>query len=176
MDSVVVYETLRGNTRQIAHAVANVLAEHGTVEVLSVDEANSASIPRVDLLVIGAPTHVWGMSWHWTRRIANRSYDRADGARVGIRDWLRQVGPGHGQAGAAFDTEFRTALGVGAASRAIARRLRRRGYRLIDKPTRFAVETTVGPLCEGELARARQWAGELVRRASIPPTVSTSQR
>jgi|SRR5579859_2468901 len=171
MRSVVVYESICGNTRQLAYAIADILAVRGTVEVFAVGEADGVSLRGADLLVVGAPTHVWGMSWRWTRRIADPSRGRPDQPPVGVREWLRLLGPGRGQSAAAFDTEFRSALGLGAASRGIARRLRRRGYRLVARPARFFVETTNGPLCQGELARAQQWAAEL---AGLPLDWSTN--
>jgi hypothetical protein len=50
---------------------------------------------------------------------------------------------------------------AGTASRAIARRLRRRGYRVITKPASFRVKDVTGPLVEGELDRAQEWADKL---------------
>jgi Flavodoxin domain len=133
---VVVYESVSGNSAQLARAVADVLAAHGSVELVAVGDATSSSVQGADLLVVGAPTHVWGMSWPWTRRIADRSRRAAQPA-IGMRDWLRRLGPGHGHAAAAFDTEFESLLGLGSASRGIARRLRRRDYRLAARPARF---------------------------------------
>jgi hypothetical protein len=114
--------------------VADALAAHGTAEVVAVGEVNSSIVECADLLVVGASTHVWGMSWGWTRRIANRSPHRPAQGQAGVRDWLRRLEPGHGQAAAAFDTEFESLFGFGAASRGIARRLRRRGYGLVARP------------------------------------------
>ena len=75
MRSVVVYESVCGNTAQVAHAIADTLAAHGTVELVAVAQATSSLVQGADLLVVGAPTHVWGMSWPWTRRIADRAAD-----------------------------------------------------------------------------------------------------
>jgi hypothetical protein len=167
MRSVVVYESVCGNTGHLAHAIADVLAAHGSVELVAVGQATSPFLQGADLLVVGAPTHMWGMSWPWTRRIANRSSDRQAQPTVGMREWLRRLGPGHGQMAAAFDTGFESLLGLGSASHGIARRLRRRGYRLVVRPARFFVETTDGPLGQGEKARAQKWAAELVATISM---------
>jgi Flavodoxin domain len=174
MRSVVVYESVCGNTAQVAHAIADALAAHGSVELVAVGQATSSLVQGADLLVVGAPTHVWGMSWPWTRRIADRATDHQAQPTVGVRQWLRRLGPCHGQMAAAFDTEFQSLFGLGAASHGIVRRLRRRGYRLVGRPARFFVETTDGPLCQGELARAQKWAAQLVSSISMAP-VSTPE-
>jgi hypothetical protein len=170
--SVVVYESVCGNTGQLAHAVADVLAARGSVELVAVGQATSSSVQGADLLAVGAPTHAWGMSWPWTRRIADRSRYRLAQPAIGTREWLRLLGPGHGQAAAAFDTEFESLLGLGLGSRGIARRLRRRGYRLTARPARFFVETTAGPRCHGELG-----SGPRVGRGAcgVDPDVSDNR-
>jgi hypothetical protein len=47
----------------------------------------------------------------------------------------------------------------------MARRLRKRGYRLAAEPESFFVHGTPGPLQEGELERAAKWGRELVTSA-----------
>ena len=111
MDSVVVYESHCGNTSQVARAVADALSEHGTVKVISVGEAGSGPIAHADLLVVGAPTHVWGMSWHWTRRAADRYRHRAGEPTVGMRDWLRRSVPVMGRRRRRSTPDFDPLLG-----------------------------------------------------------------
>jgi hypothetical protein len=79
----------------------------------------------------------------------------------GIRDWLHDVKRGDGRRAAAFDTRAHgNVVFTGAASRGIARRLRRHGYDVIDTAS-FLVADTEGPLVEGELDRARAWGAKL---------------
>jgi hypothetical protein len=49
---------------------------------------------------------------------------------------------------------------TGSASHGIARRLRHHGYRVIGVES-FVVDGAEGPLAEGELDRAREWAAGL---------------
>ena len=66
---------------------------------------------------------------------------------------------------AAFDTRYRMATWKsGSAARGIAGRLRRAGATLIMPPESFFVAGREGPLEQGELERAAQWA-EQVRSA-----------
>jgi len=66
MDAIVVYESVFGNTRAVAEAIAEGL---GSAPVLSVHEAAKRS-GSVDLLVVGGPTHMHGLSTTRSRRLA----------------------------------------------------------------------------------------------------------
>jgi hypothetical protein len=70
-----------------------------------------------------------------------------------------------GTAAAAFDTRAdKSPWLTGAASRGIAKRLRRRGYEVLSTES-FLVEDSEGPLVEGELERARAWGADLPSRS-----------
>ena len=57
MRSLVVCESLFGNTEAVAVAIAEGLSHYGESGVLSPDAADLTEIRHVDLLVVGAPTH-----------------------------------------------------------------------------------------------------------------------
>jgi hypothetical protein len=169
MRAVVVYESVYGNTRAVAEAIAEGLAPVGVVEVQPVHRADALG---VDLLVVGGPTHMHGMTSSLSRRMAVKAGEEDEveiepGAReeLGLRQWLRSVS-GEGHAAAAFDTRGDASPRLtGAASRGIARRLRGAGYRLVADPESFLVEDSEGPLAEGELERARRWGTRLAEAA-----------
>src|SRR5512135_2926710 len=52
--TLVVYDSLHGNTEKIARAIGSAVS--GEVEVLRVSEAGSALLKPFDLLVVGSPT------------------------------------------------------------------------------------------------------------------------
>lgn len=188
MRVVIVYESLFGSTHDIARAIADgvrdidpdaditcIRATEAMPEQLAADHERG----RVDLLVVGGPTHAMGMSSERTRRKWLRPEDfvsghgrgghplEPDADQAGLRDWLRHLPPAvPGTSAAAFDTRLDRPLAGSAASR-IARQLRRHGYDLVTPPEGFVVEGKEGPLQTGELERARGWAGRLV-----PQTVS----
>jgi hypothetical protein len=88
----------------------------------------------------------------------------ADGP--GLREWLASRA-GDGKRAAAFDTRIeKSALVTGAASREIAKRLRRRGFDVFADPESFFVEDSEGPLAEGELDRTKAWGASLAERLS----------
>jgi flavodoxin len=69
----VVYESTNGNTRKIAETIAEGL-KPAEVAVAAMGHADADLIVRADLLVVGGPTHTFGMSRPQTRTAA------ADGA------------------------------------------------------------------------------------------------
>ncbi|MGZ4794305.1 MAG: flavodoxin domain-containing protein [Acidimicrobiia bacterium] len=158
MRSVVVYESKYGNTAEIAAAIAEGLRVHGEAEALTVAAARTANLDDVDLLVVGTPTHAWGLPRTRTWAADDRSV-----TPVGmlVRAWLEQVPDGRDRAAAAFATRLgKPRLVTGSADGGIARRLRRRHWRPVARES-FCVHGSDGPLVAGEPARARAW-GETV--------------
>src|SRR5215204_3827295 len=104
--ALVVYESMFGNTRVVAAAVADVLADRYEVQMLDVAAAPT-TIEDVDLLVVGAPTHAFGMSRAGTREGA-RDKGATAGIERGVREWLADLSiasvPGRA---AVFDTKIR---------------------------------------------------------------------
>ena len=89
-----------------------------------------------------------------------------------LRAWLANLPHTSGARAAAFDTRLGKAPWLtGAASRGIAKRLRRHGYTVVETAS-FVVTGGEGPLVDGELERARRWGLELAawarRSVSMP--------
>jgi Flavodoxin domain len=165
VSALVVYESVYGNTRAVAEAVAEGLAPLGEVEVRAVTDSGAVD---VDLVVVGGPTHMHGMTSSFSRRAAVKAGEE-DGVAIepgagedrGLRQWLSEQS-GERRHAAAFDTRIdRSPALTGAASRGIARRLRRSGFQLIADPESFFVEDNEGPLADGEVERARAWGAHL---------------
>ena len=174
MRALVVYESLFGNTREVARAIGDGIREArpgARVDVLSVDEA-PRSPAGFDLVVVGGPTHFLGVTSRLSRElerqyerrirrpVAGRDSGRRSAGTAGLRDWLARVPGGHDVAAAVFDTRMAVPV-AGGASPGIARRLRRRGYRLVAASRTFTVAGVGGPLVTGEADRARAWGHEL---------------
>jgi Flavodoxin domain len=167
MKSLVVYESSFGNTRQIAEEIADALAEAGEVEVISVDD----EVPRlahVDLLVVGAPTHVHGLSSKRSRESALEQGAVGE-VGIGVRGWIDKLPLCGGPRIAVFDTRaHKPEFLVGSAAHGIAKRLRKHGYRLAVEPESFFVDGTPGPLEDGELERAGVWGKALASEVMSP--------
>src|SRR5690242_10008279 len=84
MRSLVVYESWFGNTRRVAEKIAAALAPEGEVELVSADKS-APPLGEVDLLVVGGPTHVHGLSGQRSRDAA---VEQGGEPGAGIRDWI----------------------------------------------------------------------------------------
>lgn len=170
--ALVVFESMFGSTEQVARAVADGL--RGVVEADVVRAAPGVAVGEgVDLLVVGGPTHAFGMSRPSTRVSAGQQgADPEVAAAPGLREWLAEVRPPRMLFVATFDTRIRKRGVPGSAARAAERRMRRSGARVLVPAESFWVEGTSGPLLPGEEERARLWgrrlADEVVQRQGLP--------
>jgi hypothetical protein len=164
MRALVVYESMYGNTYIIAGNIADGLRATHEVTLVPVAGATEDLVDEADLLVVGGPTHMHGMSSAASRRMAAQAAAKEgsgltldpDGAGPGIHDWLKGIGAGHALA-AAFDTRLSGVPAfTGRASRGISRLLKRHGYRLFAAPESFLVGQQ-STLLDGETSRARRW-------------------
>ena len=168
MKALVVYESMYGNTHQLAEAIADGLRTAGLVEVVPVDQADASHLDGTDVVVVGGPTHAHSMSRESTRKAAVAAAKEPDSELdldpdaegPGLRDWLSTV-DGLPTSAAAFDTRIDAPPALtGRASKAIARKLRHLGCTLVVPPQSFLVtkETKLEP---DELDHARTWGAEV---------------
>lgn len=166
--TLVVFESMFGNTQAIAMAVADGLraALGGEVDVAEAGGA-PASLAGVDLLVVGAPTHAFSLPRASTRAdAATKAVGPLVSPGPGVREWLADVVvPAPPPVAATFDTRIKKPLLPGSAATAARRVLRTRGVRTVDRQS-FWVTDLAGPLRDGELERARRWGVELAGAAA----------
>ena len=168
MRAVVLYESMSGNTRQIAEAIAEGLQSRCETVLCHVAEAGPDVIASASLLVAGGPTHAWSLSRPATRRGAADQIAKLHGAHLesaatgpGLREWLVQTA-----AVPADVATFATRLDApraftGNAARRLAHALTKRGGRLVEPPASFLVTKGTPRLLPGELERARAWGAHL---------------
>jgi hypothetical protein len=162
MKTVVIYESLYGNTKSIAEAIAAGLQGSGEVALCSTLE--EIDVTQADLIVIGGPTHAHGMSRPSSRQVDEKRAAPLPGSDtgLGIREVIEILPPGAGRPVATFDTRFdKPAWLTGSAAAVAAKKLTKQGYRMIAKPQSFMIDGGEGPLAVGELDRARMWGKEL---------------
>lgn len=143
MRTLIVYDSLYGNTKAIAQAIA--AATPGKAQVLPVGEADASALENVDLLIIGSPTH---------------------GAlpTQAIQDFVQNVGAPTrpGTRAATFDTRLKWRFlerWGGFAAPKMADTLKGKGWALAGAPGGFFVGgLRKGPLKRGETDRAAAWA------------------
>jgi hypothetical protein len=170
MRALVVYESMFGNTREVASAIARGLSGRMEVDLVEVGEAPTSV--SADLVVAGGPTHAFSMSRFNTRRSAA---EQAAGRELvsrgqGLREWLDEAGPGlRGTPVTTFDTKIMKVPLPGSAAKAAQKRLRRFGARMVSPAHHFNVLGTTGPLGDGEVTRAREWGAELADLCGADP-------
>ncbi|HEX6760519.1 MAG TPA: flavodoxin domain-containing protein [Propionibacteriaceae bacterium] len=163
MKALVVYESMFGNTEQIARAVADGLGESIDVQLVEVPHAPSEPDPEVSLIVAGGPTHAFSMSRESTRADAiNRGAQEGE-REFGLREWLAALPAGNHTAKiATFDTKIESMrYAPGSAAKGAAKAARHHGYESAAKAESFYVREVDGPLVVGEVDRALAWARQL---------------
>jgi flavodoxin len=76
MRALVVYESMFGNTREIANRVAAGLDPAFDVTVAHVSELTPEMADMAELLIVGGPTHVHGMTSARTRDAAKKMAEK----------------------------------------------------------------------------------------------------
>ena len=163
MQALVVYESMFGNTAEVARAVADGLADHVKVTLREVSEAPRQPTDPCDLLVIGGPTHALSMSRPSTRADAVKQGAPPAVEELGIREWLDGLegSPRHTKV-VTFDTRAEKARHMpGSAAKKAARTARKHGFSMAAKKKSFYVDGITGPLEPGETTRARAWGEKL---------------
>jgi hypothetical protein len=162
MRALVVFESMFGNTQVIAKAVADGLSSTMNAGLMEVGAAPRRIAGDVDLLVVGGPTHAFGLSREKTRQsAADQTEDVLVSQGIGLREWLADLEVGAGIGAATFDTRINKPRVPGSAARGAEKRLRRLGLRIAVPAESFYVDGTTGPLVDGEAERARRWGERL---------------
>jgi flavodoxin len=180
MRALVVYESMYGNTHAVASAVAEGLRPSYEVDVVPVGEAAPDALAAADLLVVGGPTHIHGMSRPASRKMAVDASRQPQGPPLdaaaqgpGVREWLDALATATGSIAAAFDTRLRgMPFFTGRAGLGIARKLRRHGFRLAVAPESFIVDKQ-NHLTPEELHRAARWGRRLAETADTNADADT---
>jgi flavodoxin I len=146
MKTLVVYDSVYGNTEKIARAIGDAIP--GEVQVLRVGQVNVGDLETVDLLIIGSPTH------------GALPTEAAQGLVERIGSPARE-----GAKAATFDTRLTWGFlrRWGFAAPKMADTLKEKGWTLAGAPGGFFVKgLKKGPLKRGEADRAAAWAKGLV--------------
>ena len=153
MKVLIIYDSVFGNTEQIAQAIGNALGSQKDVEILRVSNVKPEQLTGLKLLIVGSPTRQFRPTAAINNLLKRISKNGLKGVKV-----------------AAFDTRF-TMSAIeesrvlpffvrlfGYAAKPISDRLKKKGGELIIPPEGFYVKDSEGPLKDGELERAAAWA------------------
>jgi len=162
MNAIVIYDSAFGNTAQIAVAISTELCEAPVdsleVQLLKIDGVKPDHLSGLDLLIVGSPTRGFRPTPAVLDLIKRLPKDALKGVKV-----------------AGFDTRFTEEMidsqgallsklvdVFGYAAEPISDRLLKKGGELAIPPEGFYVEDTEGPLLDGELERAADWARKIL--------------
>ena len=159
MKVLIIYDSVFGNTQQIARAMGNALSPQEDVEILPVGDVKPALLTGSQVLIVGSPTRAFrptpaikkllgGLPRHGLKGVKVAAFD----TRMSIDDMDARI------------LRFMARL-FGYAAKPIADNLKRKGGELAVPPEGFLVGGTEGPLKEGELARAVDWARQILATA-----------
>lgn len=148
MKGVVIYDTSYGNTQTIGETIAETLKESGiAVDTFYVKDVKKLVADDYDFLVLGSPTKFGTMSLTVKGLLG----------KVKSKEWANKPF-------AAFDTENPENIEKkqGSAAEKIAEKLKEKQMNQLLPVLKALVLGWKGPLQEGEIERAREYARELV--------------
>ncbi len=150
MRALVVYESMFGNTRAVARAIADGIASVMPAEAIEVGSAPTTLPPGVVLLVVGGPTHAHGMTTANSRtNAARRSSDPLVSNGTGLREYLASMRADPAIVAAAFDTRIKgPMLFTGSAATSATKQLQKVRFKRVEQPRSFVLEGATGPLVD----------------------------
>ena len=147
MKGIVIFDTSHGNTRTIAETISGTLKESGIeVDTFYVKDVKKLSAKGYDFLILGSPTKFGTMSFTV----------RGFLSKVKAEEWRNKPF-------AAFDTENPENIErkEGSAAEKIAEKLKEKQMNQLLPVLKAVVLGMKGPLQEGEIERAKEYAREL---------------
>jgi flavodoxin len=144
MKTLVLFDSMYGHTEKIARAMAAALA--GEVVIKRVSEATSADLDKIDWFIIGSPTQ-GGRPLKTTQAfIDSLSEISLKGVKIAVFDTR-------------IPAKWVTVFGFAAGK--IVGALKKKGATIAVKEEGFIVKAAKGPLLDGQLERAAEWAKKL---------------
>lgn len=152
-DRLVIYESFFGNTERIAQAIGEAI---DTTAVKKVSDVSHDDLEGLKILFVGSPTRAFQPSPDIKTFMKNLGTDALQGVKA-----------------AAFDTRIpmdqtdsgflRTMIKLfGYADKKITNALKKAGAEIVLESEGFGVTGTEGPLVEGEIERAAEWAKQIL--------------
>jgi flavodoxin len=160
MKALILYDSVYGNTEKIALAIGNTLGPQEDVSVMKVSDARPDQFAGLTLLIVGAPTQRFRTTAAMSDLLKMIPQNSLKGVKVAAFDTRLSMDEINKTPILAF---FVRLFGKNAyAARPIANQLRKKGGKLVGSPEGFFVEGMKGPLVEGELERAVNWARQII--------------
>ena len=150
---LVIYDSVFGNTEKVAQGIGEAL---GDASVKKVNEVNPGDLEDLEILIVGSPTRGFRPTpaiMNFFKNLPDNALHRLKAAAFDTRIPIEKAEPGF--------LRFMIKL-FGYADEKIAKQLEKAGAYLALKSTGFGVTGTEGPLEDGELERAKNWASSIL--------------
>jgi flavodoxin len=157
MKTLIVYDSVYGNTEKVAQAIGAALPAAAGAEVLKAADAGKENLAGVNLLFVGSPTQAFRPLKPVTTFIRGLPGGSLKGVRVAAFDTRMDVKKVNNAVLTFFESIF------GYAAKPIADGLAKKGGQPAAEPEGFFVEGSEGPLREGELERAKEWGKNIFK-------------
>jgi flavodoxin I len=146
MKTLVIFDSMYGNTEKIARAMAAALS--GEVVIRRANEVIPGDLQKIDRLFIGSPTQGGRPLKSMQAFIDSLNETNLKGIKTAVFDTR-------------IPAKWVTVFGFAAGK--IAGALKKKGAVIITKEEGFLVKASKGPLLDGELERAAEWAKQLTQ-------------
>lgn len=153
MKVMIIYDSVFGNTAKVAQAMAETLQ----ASALPVSQVTTDQLRGLNLLIVGSPTRSFRPTPAISKFLKSLSKDQLSGVQTAAFDtriWLPTID--------SAALRFLVDKG-GYAANTMAQALKKKGDILAVPPKGFFVTGEQGPLKEGELERATEWAQQMAR-------------
>lgn len=144
MNTLIVYDSNFGNTRTIAETIAQECGDDS--KAIAVSDFSIKELEGRDMIVVGSPIN----GWRPTEKIGEFLESMATGQLKRMK-------------AAAFDTRIHVWYSGNAAKR-MSKLLEKAGASIMVAPEPFYVKDKEGPLAEGEIDHAKEWAHQLEKK------------
>jgi flavodoxin len=151
MKILICFDSVFGNTERVARAMGGALGSHA-VSTVRVGDARLELLAGLDALIVGSPTRAFAPTGKTKRFLRSITRNALKGVKVAAFDTRADVKEVKSRVLSFFAGLF------GYAAPTIAKKLVKNGGDLILAPEGFIVKGTEGPLRDGELERAADWA------------------
>ena len=152
MKALLIYDSFFGNTEKIALAVGTVLG----ADVFKVQKVKPEQLAGLGLLIVGSPTRAFSPSPDIKSFMKKLPYNALQGVKVAAFDTRIAIN----DTGSKF-LSFMVKL-FGYADKPIAKALVKKGGTLVLATEGYYVKESEGPLKEGEIDRATEWANKIL--------------
>ncbi len=160
MKSLIVFDSVFGNTERVACHLRDILAETGESTAVRVADYSQDMLRGTELLLLASPTRAFKPTPAMTALVRGFPASTLKSLKTGVFDTRIAMEDITIQ----FIRFFQKRSGGAAA--VMARSLTRKGATLISEPQGFHVMESEGPLKEGELDRAASWVRALITKTN----------